>query len=283
MRVNSLILQPISGQTVLLAGDVEASIAFYGRLGFAVVPEPGGASGPGILLLGPFGQSLRLVRAGGGAQTGHGAVNGLALGLMVADVTAAKTAIKAGGGGLAEYQLGDWPLYRGPDGELILLEGRGLPGVERVRLVVYDFDGVMTDNRVFVDQDGRESVAANRSDGLGVGMIRGLGLDQCIMSTETNPVVLARAAKIGLDAETGVADKAAALTALADRRGVSLAEVLFVGNDVNDAGAMALAGFRVAPADAHPAVTALAGYVTLARGGHGVIRELADLLAASRG
>lgn len=293
MTGNSPTLHAISGQTVLLAGDVEASLAFYGRLGFEPVPEPGGAAGPGLLLLGPFGQSLRLVRAAGagGAQVGQGAATGLVLRLMVADVadagaaieTAFKAASEAGRSGPASHRLGDARLYRGPDSELVLLEERGLPGIERVRLVVYDFDGVMTDNRVFVDQDGRESVAANRSDGLGVGMIRGLGVDQCILSTETNPVVLARAAKIGLDAETGVADKAAALTALAKRRGVSLAEVLFVGNDVNDAGAMALAGFRVAPADAHPAVEALAGYVTSARGGHGVIRELADLLAAARG
>ncbi len=63
---------------------------------------------------------------------------------------------------------------------------------------------------------------------------------------------------------------------------MALADVLYVGNDVNDAGAMRLAGFLVAPADAHPAILALAGYVTLARGGHGVVRELADLLAAAR-
>ncbi|MUM77635.1 HAD hydrolase family protein [Pseudodesulfovibrio sp. F-1] len=264
------------------------SIAFYGGLGFVATPEPGGAAGPGTLLLGAFGQSLRLIPAVGRglAHPEDGPARGLVLRLMVADVAAADRAIRsaspAGSDGTPGTGVGGAPLYRGPDGELILLEARGLPGLERVRLVVYDFDGVMTDNRVFVDQDGRESVAANRSDGLGVGIIRRLGVDQCILSTETNPVVMARADKIGLAAEGGVADKAAALTALAQRRGVSLAEILFVGNDVNDAGAMALAGFCVAPADAHPAAAALAGYVTLARGGRGVIRELADLLAASR-
>jgi len=284
MTGNTSTLRAISGQVWLLSGNVEASAAFYGRLGFGVVADPGAEAGPGLLLLGPFGQSLRIlpVSGPGGALPAAmpGGAGGLVLRLEVADAAAA-AAVMADAAKAAEG-AGDARLYRGPDGELILLEGRGLPGLERVGLAVYDFDGVMTDNRVFVDQDGREAVAANRSDGLGVGMIRRLGVDQCILSTETNPVVLARAAKVGLDAEGGVADKAAALTALAKRRGVSLAEVLFVGNDVNDAGAMALAGFRVAPADAHPSVLALAGYVTLARGGHGVIRELADLLAAAR-
>lgn len=262
------------GPAMLLVSDAEASRAFYGKLGFAPVP-----GSDGLVLSGPFGQSLRLVaspRAGQALATPEPC--GAVLRLWVADPARAV----AGGAGPITAGPDGAPLYRGPDGELILLEPRGLPGAERVRLVVYDFDGVMTDNRVFVDQDGRETVAANRSDGLGVGMIRRLGVDQCILSTETNPVVLARAAKLGLDAEVAVENKKAALPALAARRGVALADVLYVGNDVNDAGAMRLAGFRVTPADAHPAVAALAGYVTLARGGHGVVRELADLLAAAR-
>jgi 3-deoxy-D-manno-octulosonate 8-phosphate phosphatase (KDO 8-P phosphatase) len=261
---------PAQAAPLLLVRDIAKSRSFYEHaLGYA----PSGDT----LLTGPFGQSLRLMAVADGPTGGC-----LVLCVQVADRDRAARAVMEHGGGRGENWLDGTPLYVGPDGELILLEERGLPGVERVRLVVYDFDGVMTDNRVFVDQDGREAVAANRSDGLGVGIIARLGIDQCILSTETNPVVAARAAKLKLDAESGVADKPAALTALAARRGVDLADILYVGNDVNDAEAMALAGFRVAPADAHPSILALAGYVTLARGGHGVIRELADLLTASR-
>ena len=114
-------------------------------------------------------------------------------------------------------------------------------------------------------------------------MIRKLGLEQVILSTEVNPVVKARADKIKLEAIHGIRDKASALLELADKRSISVAEVLFVGNDVNDAAGMALAGFKVAPSDAHPSILALADYITTARGGEGVIRELADVLIAVKG
>lgn len=280
---------PQTPAVALLVRDIAKSRDFYANgLGYAPAGLSHNGAGGGETLVGPFGQCLRLVPVVpdgpvGGAGCMDECMDGrMVLCVAVADRERAASAILAHGGGRAGNRFGDTPLYLGPDGELILLEERGLPGVERVRLVVYDFDGVMTDNRVFVDQDGRESVAANRSDGLAVGMIARLGVDQCILSTETNPVVQARAMKLGLIAESGVADKATVLGCLAERRGVVLADVLFVGNDVNDAGAMALAGFRVAPADAHPSVRALAGYVTQARGGHGVVRELADLLMAAR-
>lgn len=254
----------------LLVRDVEKSVLFYEKsLGYALAWE--------TLLIGPYGQSLRLLEVADGPTGGCIVHN-----VEVPDIDAAATAIMEHGGGRGENLLGDTPLYVGPDGELIMLNQRGLPGSEAVKLVVYDFDGVMTDNRVFVDQDGRESVAANRSDGLGIGMIRKLGVEQCILSTETNPVVAARARKLGIQATQSVSDKGSAIIELAASRNVGLAEVLYMGNDVNDSDAMGLAGFKVAPADAHPAILALADYVTEAPGGFGAIRELADVLAASR-
>jgi YrbI family 3-deoxy-D-manno-octulosonate 8-phosphate phosphatase len=113
-------------------------------------------------------------------------------------------------------------------------------------------------------------------------MIRRLGVEQVILSTEVNPVVKARADKINLEAIHGIRDKGSALLELADKRGISVTDILFVGNDVNDAAAMGLAGFKVAPADAHPSILALADYITQACGGCGVVRELADALAAGR-
>jgi 3-deoxy-D-manno-octulosonate 8-phosphate phosphatase (KDO 8-P phosphatase) len=254
----------------LLVRDKEKSAAFYVKaLGFSLAWE--------TLLVGPYGQSLRLLEAPDGPTGGCVAVT-----VEVADSAAAADAIVENGGGRAEKLLGHTPLYMGPDGELIMLRQRGLADAARVRLVVYDFDGVMTDNRVYTDQDGRESVAANRSDGLGINIIRKLGIDQCILSTESNPVVRARAAKIGLECTHNVSDKASALIQLAGNNNVSLADLLYVGNDVNDRDAMGLAGFKVAPADAHAEILALADYVTEAPGGHGVVRELADVLAAGR-
>lgn len=145
-------------------------------------------------------------------------------------------------------------------------------------LLVNDFDGVMTDNRVLVLQDGTEGIVANRADGLGVDRVRVLGLPQMILSTETNAVVRARAAKLNLEIISGCHDKKAVLTQYLDRHGYDPRRVVFVGNDLNDLEAMRIVGFPIAPADAHPAVKQAAWGVTRARGGEGVIKELSERL-----
>lgn len=146
-------------------------------------------------------------------------------------------------------------------------------------LVVYDFDGVMTDNAVLVGQSGEEAVRVTRADGLGVSMIRKMGIPQIILSTETNPVVSARAGKLGLEAITGVGDKRAVLREHLRQRGIACDRTLFVGNDLNDLDAMRMVGYPIAPADAHPLVLESACLVTRAKGGQGVVRELADWLS----
>lgn len=151
-----------------------------------------------------------------------------------------------------------------------------------IKLVVYDFDGVMTDNRVLLREDGLETVLCTRADGHGVDIIRSLGLEQAILSTEPNPVVQARAGKLRIRAEHGCADKGQGLRALARDFDVTLEQILFVGNDTNDLPAMALAGLSVGPADAHPAVLDVVQIQTAAKGGAGVVRELADMFLAAR-
>ncbi|MEX2643689.1 MAG: HAD hydrolase family protein [Acetobacterales bacterium] len=140
-------------------------------------------------------------------------------------------------------------------------------------LIVYDFDGVMTDNRHLVLEDGREGVFVSRSDGWAVARIRELGIPQVIISTEENAVVAARARKLKIEAIHGVGDKAAVLTDYAARHGIDLAQVAFLGNDVNDLPAMRLVGLRVAPSDSHPDVLAIADMVLKARGGEHAVRE----------
>lgn len=153
-------------------------------------------------------------------------------------------------------------------------------GTFKPDLIVYDFDGVMTNNRVLVLQDGTEAVLANRADGWGIGQLRKAGFRQIILSTETNPVVSARAQKLGLEVRHGSGDKARDLTAYCQSHGIALERVLYVGNDVNDLETMRLVGCPVAPADAHSEVLALAKHITRARGGEGVIKELSELLLA---
>ena len=147
-----------------------------------------------------------------------------------------------------------------------------------IKWCVYAFDGVMTDDRVIVIQTGEEAVICSRADGLAVGLIRQLGIEQFILTTEGNPVVKRRAAKLGLPCVGGLDDKAAGLQQIADRQGMDLRRTLYVGNDVNDIEAMLLCGLKICPADAHPSVREIADMVTAARGGEGVIRELYDVL-----
>jgi YrbI family 3-deoxy-D-manno-octulosonate 8-phosphate phosphatase len=149
-----------------------------------------------------------------------------------------------------------------------------------IDLVVYDFDGVMTDNRVLVFQDGAEAVMVNRADGLGVSMIRDLGIPQLILSTETNPVVKARADKLQLEVIAPCVDKKLTLIGYCEQKGYLLSRVMYVGNDLNDREAMKIAGFPIAPADGHPVIQSLAKLVTKAKGGDGVIREISDFLSA---
>lgn len=147
-----------------------------------------------------------------------------------------------------------------------------------VDLICYDFDGVMTDNRVWVSEDGREAVAVNRADGMAVAALRQAGLRQIILSTETNPVVAARARKLKIEIIQGLADKAATLTAFTREHDIDLARVAFIGNDLNDLSVMSLVGYPIAPADAHRRVLALACHVTAAKGGDGVVREFCETL-----
>ena len=139
---------------------------------------------------------------------------------------------------------------------------------------VYDFDGVLTDNRVYVSEDGKESVCCNRSDGLAIKRIKEMGIAQMIISTETNKIVSARATKIGIPVIQGVASKKEALLEYCDKLSVNLKETLYIGNDVNDLEAMLAVGFPVCPKDAYPEIKKIARLVIPVLGGDGVIREL---------
>jgi N-acylneuraminate cytidylyltransferase len=149
---------------------------------------------------------------------------------------------------------------------------------ERIRLLVLDFDGVMTDNRVWTDSEGRETVVSDRGDGWGLARLRESGIDAVVLSTETNPVVEARCRKLSLPFIQGSADKASALKALLAERRVEPAETVYLGNDANDVPCFPLVGWALAVADAHPSARSRADRVLSRHGGHGAVRELCDLL-----
>ncbi|WP_051839764.1 acylneuraminate cytidylyltransferase [Streptomyces sp. NRRL F-5126] len=159
-----------------------------------------------------------------------------------------------------------------------LLDPAVLPAYGDVDAVVLDFDGTQTDDRVLIDSDGREMVAVHRGDGLGVAALRRAGLALLVLSTERNPVVAARADKLGVPVLHGIDRKDAALKQWCDERGVVPERVLYVGNDVNDLPCFDLVGWPVAVASAHDAVRAAARAVTATPGGEGAIREIAGWL-----
>ena len=156
------------------------------------------------------------------------------------------------------------------------------PPALEVDAVVTDFDGVHTDNRLQLTQDGVESVAVSREDGMGVALLRAAGVPVLILSTEVNPVVAARARKLQVPVLHGVEDKASALKDWIAAEGLDPARVAYLGNDVNDLGCLHLVGWPVVVADAHPAVRTAARLVLSRRGGEGAVRELCDLVLAAR-
>ncbi|MBE3039330.1 MAG: acylneuraminate cytidylyltransferase [Chloroflexi bacterium] len=152
------------------------------------------------------------------------------------------------------------------------------PRPEKVELLILDFDGVLTDNRVWVDQDGREIVAANRSDSLWLNMLREKGVQVFVISKETNPVVAARCRKMNVPYIQGEDDKETALKKLLAGRGVDPARAVYCGNDVNDLPCFPLVGWAVAVADSAPEVVRQADFVLSRPGGHGAVRELCELI-----
>lgn len=146
----------------------------------------------------------------------------------------------------------------------------------RIRMLVLDFDGVMTDNRVWVSETGEETVACSRADGLGLALLRQRGIKVVVLSTETNPVVAARCRKLGLPCAQGEKNKADRLQRMAAELNIASSDIVYVGNDINDLECMKIAGWAVAVADAHPHVLRQAHHILQYRGGFGAVREVCD-------
>jgi 3-deoxy-D-manno-octulosonate 8-phosphate phosphatase (KDO 8-P phosphatase) len=165
---------------------------------------------------------------------------------------------------------------------------RPLPELSTLHTVAFDFDGVFTDNRVWVGDDGRESVRCDRSDGLAFDLVRAfqrrgkVDAEFFIVSKESNPVVLARARKLKLDCHHGIRDKLAFMREYLDKRfpgdRTAFSGLLYVGNDLNDLPLMRQAGYAVAPADAHPLVRAVAHLIIERPGGEGFVRAFIERL-----
>jgi YrbI family 3-deoxy-D-manno-octulosonate 8-phosphate phosphatase len=182
--------------------------------------------------------------------------------------------------------LSDWAKYEALAKSGLEMVTPGTPYVvkrpmpEKIDLIICDFDGVITDNRVWVDQDGHETVAAYRSDSVRVKELRAINIEVMILSSEPNRVVEARARKMGVEAVHGVAlhEKGRVMREIIERKKLQAENVIFIGNDINDLPCFEVAGWSVAVADAFPDVIRAADYVLSKNGGHGALREVCDLI-----
>jgi YrbI family 3-deoxy-D-manno-octulosonate 8-phosphate phosphatase len=158
-----------------------------------------------------------------------------------------------------------------------------LPDLNHIRLLVLDFDGVLTDNRVMVTETGQEAVLAHRGDGWGIARLQEAGVEVFVLSSEQNPVVAARCRKLGIAHIQDTDDKLAALQELARKKGLAATEVAFVGSDVNDLECLQWVGIPIAVQDATDAVRSAATWITNLPGGFGAVREVCDLILEQRG
>jgi len=146
------------------------------------------------------------------------------------------------------------------------------------KILFTDFDGCLTDDRVWLNLDGEEFVAANRKDGLAVKRLKNLGIQVVIASTESNKVVLARGNKMGVDVLQGLADKVEAIEQYLEQKNLSWNDIWYVGNDVNDLGAIKRSNYSICPADAVKKVRKSVDVVLKTKGGYGILSEIATLL-----
>lgn len=151
-----------------------------------------------------------------------------------------------------------------------------------VALVVFDFDGVFTDNTVWTNQAGEEMVRCFRSDGLGLSRLQAVGVKVLVLSTETNPVVAARCAKLKLPVRQGLADKAQALREVMAAEQLAPTAVAYVGNDTNDLECLRSVGVSIVVADAYSEAVTVASFQTSRAGGFGAVREVCDWIVASK-
>jgi len=136
----------------------------------------------------------------------------------------------------------------------------------------------MTDNSVWIDEDGKESVRVNRSDGLAIAEFKKRGFIQIILSTEKNLVVSKRAQKLGIQCLHGLEDKKSAFLDYCTKSSINPELCVFVGNDINDLEVMNSVGYPICPSDAHSKIISISRIVLNTKGGNGVIRELLDLI-----
>lgn len=148
--------------------------------------------------------------------------------------------------------------------------------INNIDVFVFDFDGVLTNNMVYLDQNGKESVSCSRGDGLAFDALRKLKKTAYILSTEKNTVVSARAKKLQISALQGAENKVSGIQEIIKKENCKLENILYVGNDLNDYRVMSICGFTACPADSHEKIKQISDITLKTNGGCGIVRELLE-------
>ncbi len=182
---------------------------------------------------------------------------------------------------LLSYEIDSWTdllIARGIDCATGSIGKNTQKETKDIRILVSDFDGVFTDDKVYLDQYGNETVRCDRSDGLGIEMLRQKGIPVVVISKERNPVVAARCKKLRIEYYQGVEDKISILSKIVSERSLEFKNVCYIGNDINDLDCLKISGLSVTPSDAHSKVKEVSKLVLKSTGGNGAIRELCEIL-----
>jgi YrbI family 3-deoxy-D-manno-octulosonate 8-phosphate phosphatase len=160
----------------------------------------------------------------------------------------------------------------------------GSRALRAIRLFATDVDGVLTDAGMYYSESGDELKKFNTRDGMGIKLLQRAGLVTALVTQEATKLVARRGEKLAIpEVHQGVMDKLPVLREMAARHGMTLAEVAYMGDDINDLAALRAAGFSAAPADALPAVRKAVSYVCRAKGGEGAVREVAEMILEAQG
>lgn len=155
--------------------------------------------------------------------------------------------------------------------------------LQGIRIVATDVDGVLTDAGMYYAESGDEFKKFNTRDGMGLKLLQKAGVVTAIVTQETTKLVARRAEKLAIpEVHQGTFDKLSTIKAIAERHGSTLANVAYIGDDVNDLDALRAVGFSAAPADGHQSVKRIVKYVCRAKGGEGAVRELADMILEAK-
>jgi YrbI family 3-deoxy-D-manno-octulosonate 8-phosphate phosphatase len=152
----------------------------------------------------------------------------------------------------------------------------------KVSLVISDFDGVMTDGKVEISEQGFESVTCSRLDGIGVKLLKNNGIDVIILSSEANKSVEHRAKKLNITAHTNVLDKLEFIKNIQSKKSISSEEIFYIGDEINDLAVMKNLIHTACPKDANSEIKKVAKYLLKRKGGNGVIREVSELICLDK-